>query len=130
MLESSPKRWTEKKLKNWKKQGKGLIAEIDGIADRDSAARHVGQNIGIKRSAMPKLADDEYYWCDLIDLEVVNQSKLVLGRISEIRETGANDVLVVEGKDRYLIPMLKGSVVKSVDLEKRQMLVDWDGEYL
>ena len=130
LLEVLPGSWEEKKIRQWKKQGKGLIAEIEGISDRDMAATHVGQNIGVKRSAMPELASDEYYWCDLLGLEVINQEQEVLGRISEIRETGANDVLVVEGEARFLVPMLKGSVIKSVDLEKRQMLVDWDGEYL
>ena len=45
-------------------------------------------------------------------------------------ETGANDVLVVQGEEQYLIPLLKGSVVRQVDQEQGRMLVDWDGEYI
>ncbi len=88
----------------------------------------IGLDIAVAREQLPVLADDEYYWCDLMGLEVINQAREVLGTVVEIKETGANDVLVVMGQQRYLIPLLKGSVVKKV--EQGRMLVDWDGEYI
>ena len=130
LLKFAEEDWREIRVKAWKVQGKGLIAELEGITDRENASQYLGMEVAVVRSAMPTLADDEYYWCDLIGLEVVNQDASVLGKITEIKETGANDVLVVEGEDRYLVPMLKGSVVKSVNLEQGEMLVDWDGEYI
>lgn len=130
LLKLAPEDWQECRVKAWKTQGKGLIAQIEGVTDREDASRYLGLELAVARAAMPVLADDEYYWCDLLGLEVLNQDSLVLGRITEIKETGANDVIVVEGEGRYLIPMLKGSVVKTVDLEKGKMLVDWDGEYI
>ena len=114
----------------WKAQGKGLIAQLDGINDRNMAQTYVGLDIAVPRDALPALAKDEYYWCDLIGLKVVNQNQDVLGTVIEIMETGANDVVVVEGEEKYLIPLLKGSVIKKVDHEQGQMLVDWDGEYI
>ena len=114
----------------WKVQGKGLIAQLDGINDRNMAQTYVGLDIAVPRDALPALAKDEYYWCDLIGLKVVNQNQDVLGTVIEIMETGANDVVVVEGEEKYLIPLLKGSVIKKVDHEQGQMLVDWDGEYI
>ena len=114
----------------WKVQGKGLIAQLDGISDRNMAQTYVGLDITVPRDALPALAKDEYYWCDLIGLQVVNQNQDVLGTVIEIMETGANDVVLVEGEEKYLIPLLKGSVIKKVDQEQGQMLVDWDGEYI
>ncbi len=114
----------------WKVQGKGLIAQLDGINDRNMAQTYVGLDIAVPRDALPALAKDEYYWCDLIGLKVVNQNQDVLGTVIEIMETGANDVVMVEGEEKYLIPLLKGSVIKKVDHEQGQMLVDWDGEYI
>ncbi len=114
----------------WKVQGKGLIAQLEGINDRNMAQTYVGLDIAVPRDALPALAKDEYYWCDLIGLKVVNQNQDVLGTVIEIMETGANDVVVVVGEEKYLIPLLKGSVIKKVDHEQGQMLVDWDGEYI
>ncbi len=114
----------------WKVQGKGLIAQLDGINDRNMAQTYVGLDIAVPREALPALAKDEYYWCDLIGLKVVNQNQDVLGTVIEIMETGANDVVMVEGEEKYLIQLLKGSVIKKVDHEQGQMLVDWDGEYI
>lgn len=114
----------------WKPHSKGLIARFDGVDDRDKAQAFVGLEIAVAREQLPALAAGEYYWRDLLGMEVVNQARNVLGIVVEIRETGANDVLVVEGQDRYLIPLLKGSVVLKVDQQQGQMLVNWDGEYI
>jgi 16S rRNA processing protein RimM len=122
--------WLEQKVSAWKPHSKGLIAQFDGVNDRDGAQAFVGLDIAVSREQLPALAEDEFYWCDLMGLEVVNQAQDVLGTIVEIRETGANDVLVVLGQERYLIPLLKGSVIKQVDQEQGRMLVDWDGEYI
>jgi 16S rRNA processing protein RimM len=122
--------WTMQKVSEWKPQSKGLIAHFDGVDDRDAAQAFVGLEISVSREQLPELAEDEYYWCDLIGLEVVNQAEDILGTVVEIQETGANDVLVVKGDERYLIPLLKGSVIKQVDEEQGQMRVDWDGEYI
>jgi 16S rRNA processing protein RimM len=115
---------------SWKVQGKGLIAQFEDVNDRDAALAFVGLNIAVLRDELPPLKENEYYWCDLIGLEVVNQTDHLLGRVIEIKETGANDVLVVKGEVQYLVPLLKGSVIKEVDQEKGRMLVDWDGEYI
>ncbi len=117
-------------VSDWKAQGKGLIALLEKVNDRDAAQSFVGLDISVFRDQLPELADEEYYWCDLMGLEVINQAEDILGTVVEIKETGANDVLVVMGEKQYLIPLLKGSVVKHVDQQKRQMLVDWDGEYI
>jgi 16S rRNA processing protein RimM len=119
-----------REVKSWKVQGKGLITQFEDVNDRELARTHVGLDISIPKDDLPELAEDEYYWCNLIGLEVINQADQVLGKVVEIRETGANDVLVVQGEEQYLIPLLKGSVVRQVDQERGRMLVDWDGEYI
>ena len=122
--------WVSQKVSNWRMQGKGLIAQFDEINSRDLAQVFVGSEIAVLREELPDLAENEYYWRDLIGLEVVNQSEDSLGTVVEIKETGANDVLVVKGQTKYLIPLLSGSVVKKVDQEQGRLLVDWDGEYI
>ena len=66
---------------------------------------------------------------DLLGLEVVNEDGRPLGRVEELLETGANDVLVVRGDRRRLVPFLPGDVVKSVDLEAGVISVSWDTDF-
>jgi len=130
LIQQSSGTFLQQWVSAWRPQGKGLLAQFDGVDDRDKAQAFVGLEIGVAREQLPALAAGEYYWCDLLGLEVVNRARNVLGIVVEIKETGANDVLVVEGQDRYLIPLLKDSVVLQVDQQQGQMLVDWDGEYI
>ncbi|MCH9049448.1 MAG: PRC-barrel domain-containing protein, partial [Proteobacteria bacterium] len=65
-----------------------------------------------------------------INLQVINGQKEILGVVTELLETGANDVLVVEAdKQRYLIPYVKDVYIKDIDLEQGIMQVDWQSDY-
>ena len=110
-------------------QGKGMMAELPGIADRDAAACWVGAEIWVDRARLPKLKRGEVYWADLEGLTVIATNGTTLGTVSHLFATGANDVLVVRGERERLIPYLPNSVVLSVDLNAREIRVDWDPEY-
>lgn len=111
-------------------QGKGIVAEVPGIADRDAAAALVGTEIWVARSVLPATKPGEYYWSDLEGLEVVTKDKVSLGRVSHLIATGANDVMIVrDGERERLIPFLPGRFVDDVDLESGRMTVDWDPEF-
>lgn len=118
-------RWRAFDVIDHRRQGAGLIARLSGIGDRDDAIALVGSEIGVDRGALPQAAAGEYYWAELIGLEVINQSGTVLGRITGLLETGANDVLVVGGPTARLIPYVKDHYVIEVDLERGRLLVDW-----
>lgn len=122
-------RWRDATLVEGRRQGKGLVACISGIDDRDQAAGLVGEDIAIQRSQLPETVDGELYWVDLIGLEVVNEDNASLGIVSKLIETGANDVLVVDGERERLIPFIKGAVVKAVDLDSGTIRVDWETDY-
>jgi len=111
-------------------QGKGLIAFLPGIHDRDQATEWIGAEIWIDRSALPPPSPDEYYWTDLEGLEIITMKGVSLGRVSHLFSTGSNDVLVVRenGKER-LIPFIFGQFVQNVDLKGAQILVDWDPDF-
>jgi 16S rRNA processing protein RimM len=88
------------------------------------AQRLVGAEICVAESRMPALAADEFYWHQLIGLEVMSVDGRRLGTIRQIIETGSNDVYVVqEGREEVLIPAL-AEVVREVNLERRLMVVD------
>lgn len=111
-------------------QGKGIVAYLPGVDDRDRAALLVGQDIHVAREQLPAAAAGEYYWADMEGLEVVTTEGIVLGLVSHLFATGANDVVVVRDSERErLIPFVQGSVVQLVDLATRRMVVDWDPDF-
>lgn len=110
--------------------GKSIIAKLRQVADRDRAAGLLRSEIAIERAQLPTLAENEYYWRDLQGLTVLNTSGVVLGKVESLLETGANDVLVVRQEDReVLIPYVLGGVVRRIDLDNREMQVDWEPDY-
>jgi len=115
--------------------GKGLRAKLPDCNDRDAALKWRGASISVQRSVLPTIADDEFYWADLIGFRIVTEAGVDLGRIVEMQATGANDVMIVEevvadakNKQRWL-PFLQGQVIKQVNRQDRVMTVDWDPEF-
>lgn len=101
----------------------GLRLSLKEITDRGQAEELIGAEIFIKKSDLPELEDDVYYWFELIGLAVRTTEGQLIGRLDAIIETGSNDVYVVKGKDgETLIPAVE-SVVLEIDLEKRTMRV-------
>ena len=93
-----------------KAQGRSVVAKLAGCDDRDAGGALPGQaGRGAARGSFPQRATNEYYWADLIGLKVVNEQDEDLGTVSRVFETGANDVLVVQGrtKSERLIPFIE-----------------------
>jgi 16S rRNA processing protein RimM len=108
----------------------GFIVSSPQITDRDAALRAAGTKLKAKRSQFPKLKTDEYYWSDLIGLDVFNTEDVRLGTVDSLIETGANDVLVVNDDERErLIPYTPTLHVLVIDLENRRITVDWDADF-
>jgi 16S rRNA processing protein RimM len=120
---------TPRKVLLGKAQGKHLVAELEGVSDRDEAESLAGQDIAIFRDVLPELPETQFYWSDLIGLDVVNQDGLALGSIREMIATGANDVMVVRGDRERLIPFIRNNYVTRVDLAGKRVLVNWDPDF-
>ncbi len=118
---------------DWRRHNNGLIVKIAGFDDREQAQRLVGSEILVSRESLPELPEGEFYWRDLMGMNVVTTNGYDLGVVSDMMETGANDVLVVKanrndafGKKERLIPYLDEQVIKSVCLNTKKINVDWD----
>lgn len=120
---------TEVELETGRIHGKGIVARIRGVEDRDAAAAWLGAQISVPRSELPPNEEGEWYWTDLVGLEVVTTGGVSLGKVSALMETGANDVMVVEGDRERLLPFITGQYVKRVDLDAGKIEVDWDPEF-
>jgi len=83
----------------------------------------------VPRSALPAAGEDEYYWSDLEGLRVETLEGVDLGTVDHLIETGANDVLIVRGDRERLIPFLRPSVVREIDLVAARIRVAWDPDF-
>ena len=120
--------WREVKVEEGRAQGKGVVAKLAGVDDRDQATRFVGAEIAIRLSQLPPLEKGEYYWAQLVGLEVVNLAGQSFGKVDRLFDTGANDVMVVRNGSERWVPATAG-VIREVDLEAGVMRVDWDADF-
>jgi len=119
--------WTPLPIEKHKAHGDGYVIKIKGIDDREIAKRFTNKDIAIERDLLPETQPNEYYWSDLEGLSVITQEGVTLGKIDHLMNSGANDILVVKGDRKRLLPFLKHVIVK-VDMEAQQIIVDWNPE--
>ncbi len=115
----------------------GIVARLDGMSDRNGAEALKGARIHVPRSAFPPAEEGEYYWVDLIGLEVVNREGVHLGVVRDLMPTGPTSVLVLEytetvdGVDKTaerMIPFV-AAYIDDVDLKARRITADWGADY-
>ena len=117
-------------IEHWQQSGPRLLVKLSGIDTPEQAAALGNQVIRIDRSSLPEPEPGEYYWHDLIGLEVVNLQGHVYGRVERMQETGVHDVLdICGGDERVLIPFVVGEFVREVDLAGGRITVDWPTEW-
>jgi 16S rRNA processing protein RimM len=108
---------------------KRYAVKLHGIDDRDSAAALTNANIEVPSNDLPNLEHGEFYWTDLIGLTALTPKGHTLGVVTELMETGANDVIVIESpQQRHLVPYIDQCVLE-IDLKKKTILVDWDPDF-
>lgn len=99
-------------------QGKAAIVGFESIVGRESAEGLVGMGVLLDRQDLPKAGDGELYWYQFDGLQVVTSDGRALGRVQKIFSNGAQDILVVgEGNQEYLIPILDSIIVRRTDEE-------------
>lgn len=127
--------WRPFRVLDAREQGKTLIAQLAAdsgdapLPDRDAAAALIDLQIAVDRAHLPEPQAGEYYWFDLVGLDVVNRDGAALGTVKAMMETGANDVLVLDGDRERLIPFVVGEIVDAVDLESGRIVADWDPDF-
>ncbi|MEE9309772.1 MAG: ribosome maturation factor RimM [Cocleimonas sp.] len=127
--------WESVTLKGGKAQGKNIIASIEGVQYRDQAEALIGSTIAVSSDQLETLSNGEYYWKDLIGLNVENTDGVKLGKIDWLFNTGSNDVITIKGKNaegenvEHLVPYIFDDYVISVSLENSLMVVNWDPDF-
>lgn len=150
--------WRQVEVMEGRPQGKTIVARLEGIATPEQASALIGANIAVDRNAMPVLGEGEFYWTDLVGMQVHTVEGVHIGTACRLFETGANDVLVVtderqacdeessdatddsdrrksgKGKGKgavpeVLVPWLVPDVIKDVDMQNDRILIDWDPDF-
>jgi len=122
-LESKSGQKSRYEIKKLTPSGKFLFLDLKGVVDVDAAQTLVGSMLLFPRDLLAILPEDEYYWQDIIGLEVYTTDGRHLGRIESIFPTGSNDVYVCRGdKGETLIPAIADAILR-IDLEERRMTV-------
>jgi 16S rRNA processing protein RimM len=113
-----------------------VIAQLNGVDDRNQAEALRGAEVWVPRSAFPATADDEYYFVDLIGMTVWNQQDQLLGTVVEVFDNGAHEVLVLDtpaltpaGKPKQSMLPFVDAYVLEVDDDAKLIRVDWLAEW-
>lgn len=121
-------------VKEAKEHSDSVVATAHEVTDRSAAEALRGARIFVSRSSFPTPNQDEYYWVDLLGLDVVNREKVHLGQVRDLQSTGPQTVLVIayDGPDgkpaERMIPFVS-AYVDGVDLAARRISVDWQPDY-
>ena len=118
------------KITEAKDHGDVVVALAQGVADRDGAEALRGTRVFVARSSFPTPEADEFYWIDLIGLDVINRQGERLGAVAGLIDTGPHSVLRVAPTpgapqtEERLIPFV-GAYIDDVSLVERRITVDW-----
>jgi 16S rRNA processing protein RimM len=123
--------WQQLALKDLRLHGKGYVASFEGVDDRTAAEQLEGMYFAAPREELPAPEEGEFYWDDLIGLDVVNEADEHLGKVASLIETGANQVLVVRdeaAEKEHLLPFV-ADVVKDVAVAAGRIRVAWGKDW-
>lgn len=121
--------WQPIKLLSIQIHNKAIVAQVEGFPEREAVARLTNVEIAIHKDQLAPLAPGEYYWHQLVGMNVVNEQGQSFGTVVEVMPTGSNDVLVIQGEKKYLIPYLPGQFVLNIDSATQTITVDWDMDF-
>ena len=122
------------KIKEAKDHSDSVVASSEQVPDRNAVEALRGARVFVPRSSFPTAAQDEYYWVDLIGLDVVNRQGETMGQVKDLLSTGPQTVLVLAYRDdtdkeaERMIPFVS-AFVDAVDLPGRRITVDWQADY-
>lgn len=105
-----------------------VVARLAGLESREQVLALRGQEVCVRRDALPQAGDGHYYLDDLVGLEVVNEQGERLGVVKRLFTNGAQDVMEVAGDRARLMPWVP-AVVKQVDLGGGRITVEWGSDW-
>ena len=109
------------------RNGASVLLKLKDVETPEAGLLYSGVEIYLPEHDFTKLDAGDYYWHELIGMSVINQHGIHLGEVVKLMETGANDVLVIQGSQKYLIPYLRPNIVTAI--EHNQIHVNWEFDW-
>ena len=103
---------------------KSIKIKFKNFNSREDSNDYIGKDIYISEDQLDKLKENQFYWNDLIGLNVYLDNEEKIGIVADMIETGSNDVLVIKGDNEILIPYIFGESVKNVIIEENKIIID------
>ncbi len=100
-----------------------VIVKLENVESIDQAERLVGAPILVEKAALPVLEEGEYYWTDLIGMDVWTERKDRVGKLADIIPTGGTDVFVIKKGEKEILVPANDEVIRKVDIVARHMTV-------
>jgi 16S rRNA processing protein RimM len=120
---------------DWKRHTNSFVGKIVGFDAREDAQTLVGLELFIDPSKLPQM-EENFYWRDLIGCQVNTGNGYSLGVVTDMMETGSNDVLVVKansndafGQKERLVPFIEQQVISNVDITSKLIIVNWQPDF-
>ena len=121
------------RIKEAREHSDMVVASSHEVPDRTAAESLRGARIFVSRASFPTPDADEYYWVDLLGLDVVNREGLPLGQVKDLMATGPQTVLVLafeqDGKPQERMIPFVSAYIDQVDLAARRITADWQPDY-
>ena len=106
-----------------------VLTRIEGYTTREHVAELTNAPVAVPKNALPPLEQGDFYWHQLVGMRVLHEQGDVLGTVESLFATGSNDVLVVVGEKRRLIPYLLGDVIQEINTDSNTIIVCWDLDF-
>lgn len=121
--------WTVFDCDDTKASAERLLIHVKGYDSPELAKQLTGIELATTRSQLPKLPEGEFYWHDLIGLDVYTTEQVLLGSVVNIISNAAHPLLEIKGEKQHLVPLLFDKFILEVDLSKNKVIADWDPEF-
>jgi len=110
--------------------GDRSIVLLKGVNSREDAARLAGSCVYVDSELLPKPEEDEYYWYQLIGLEVFDEKENKLGTVSDLNDNASQNLLVIKNGEReHLVPFIE-HFIKSIDLDNNKIVLTLPGGFI
>jgi len=122
-------KWINLEIDDEQQKGNDLLVHVKGYDSPEVAKQLTGLDIVINKKQLPKLSEGEFYWHELIGLEVFTIAEQHLGKVIQVMNNAAHPILEIQGEKKHLVPLVMEKFIHDIDFKEKKIVVNWDPEF-